>query len=85
MKLTSYFAYVVTLVLLALSGVYHSSSFAYAAVLGLAVSLFQEIVKEKVFTMKDIKLSLPDDVKKKLTDLEVRLNTVEYGIKQRGF
>lgn len=71
--------------LLGLSGLFHSPAFAYASVLALVVVLFRDIVEQKVFAVKDIKLTIPDEFKKAINDLGVRLTTLEYERVQRGF
>lgn len=85
MNLNKYFPQMVTLSLLVLAGAYRSPSFAYASVLSLMV-----LVSEKVldyFKERHAKLNQPLDemVQRKMRDMEARVTTIEYGIKQRGF
>jgi len=85
MNISKYFPHAVTVVLLVLAGIYKSPAFAYASVLALVsvlaanvVSLYQDMLKLR---------SIPTDelMKRKVTDLEARVSTIEFGIKQRGF
>lgn len=79
------FSYVVTSILLGLAAYFDKSAYAYAAVGALVVTLFRDIIEQKVFSMKDIKLTIPEDMRKQLADMSNRLSTLEYNITQRGF
>lgn len=85
MKVSQYFPHAVVLVLLAMSGVFRSPAFAYASVLALAAMFANDALEY----FKDIhaKRNAPveDALRKKLIDVEARITTIEYGIKQRGF
>lgn len=76
---------VVTLTLLATSLVLHSPAFAWAAVASLLVELIGLAFREKLFAMKNISLSLSAEEKRLMTDLQARVTSIEYGIKQRGY
>ena len=85
MQIVKYFPHAVVLVLLALAGVFQSSSFAYASVFALLTLLGGEAL-ELYRTVHEKKNSPIDEIlKRKLQDVEARIATVEYGIKQRGF
>lgn len=79
-----YFSYLITTKLIVLAAIFHSAPFAYAAVAALVITLGKES-----FTLymdsKTFKNVLPDEAKKKIQELEVRVTSIEYGIKQRGF
>jgi len=85
MNVSKYFPHSITVVLLVLAGIYRSPAFAYASVLALVsvlvgniVAIYQDMLKLR---------STPTDelTKRKMTDLEARVSTIEFGIKQRGF
>lgn len=79
-----YYPFVVSSVLLALAGVFHSASFAAAAVVSLAIIAVRDSVFE-YFLNKQTKSSIPEEVKKKIGDLEIRVTSIEAGIARRGF
>jgi hypothetical protein len=85
MNVSKYFPHAVTVILLALAGLYRSPAFAYASVLALVsvlaanvVSLYQDMLKLRSTPLDEV-------TKRKITDLEARVSTIEFGIKQRGF
>lgn len=85
MNVSKFFPHAVTVILLALAGVYKSPAFAYASVLALVsvlaanvVALYQDMLKLRSTPIDEV-------TKRKMTDLEARVCTIEYGIKQRGF
>ena len=85
MNIREYFPHAVTVVLLALAGIYRSPAFAYASVLALVsvlaanvVALYQDMLKVKTAPTDEL-------AKRKMLDLEARVSTIEFGIKQRGF
>lgn len=77
--------YACTGILLGLAGWLKSPAFAYASVLSLLANMVREAMEKKFLAMKDLRISIPEDVKKKITDVESRLSTIEFGIKSRGF
>lgn len=85
MDLKKYFPHAVTVVLLALAGVYRSPAFAYASVLSLMVLVSENILE--YFKERHAKLNQPLDemVQREMRDLKARVTTIEFGIKQRGF
>lgn len=76
---------VVTLVLLVAAVLGHSAALGACAVAALAVGVVDLIVREKVLGMRNIKLELPEDVRKKQAELESRISSIEFGIQKRGF
>lgn len=85
MNVSKFFPHAVTVILLALAGVYKSPAFAYASVLALVsvlaanvVALYQDMLKLRSTPIDEV-------TKRKITDLEARVSTIEFGIKQRGF
>jgi len=78
------FSHVITASLLGLSGYYQSAAFACAAVASLAVGKVFEVYS-RLLAVKEQKPGINDEVKRALHDMNARLATVEYGIKQRGF
>jgi hypothetical protein len=85
MNVSKYFPHSITVVLLILAGIYRSPAFAYASVLSLVsvlaanvVSLYQDMLKLKQVPTDEL-------AKRKMQDLEARISTIEFGIKQRGF
>jgi len=81
---TTYLSYLISFSLLGASVYFQSSALAFATVAALAVAVAQEYIEKKSST-KDIEFKLPDEFKRKQQDLEARVTTIEYGIKQRGF
>lgn len=80
-----YFEFVVTGALLVLAAVYKSPAFGYAAVLSLFANMAREAMETKLFALKDINIKLPEDVAKKIENLEIRTTSIEMGIRARGF
>jgi hypothetical protein len=85
MNIGKYFPHAITVVLLALAGIYKSPAFAYASVLALIsvlvtniVTLYQDMLKLRTAPTDEL-------AKRKMLDLEARVSTIEFGIKQRGF
>lgn len=78
------FGYLLTTKLIVLSAVFHSPAFAYAAVLGLVVTLFKEVF-DRYMESKVFKSTMPDEAKKRLQDIETRITSIELGIQRRGF
>jgi integral membrane sensor domain MASE1 len=85
MNISKYFPHAITVILLVLAGVYKSPAFAYASVLALigvlaanVVDMYQSLIKLRATPMDEA-------TKRKITDLEARVSTIEFGIKQRGF
>lgn len=81
---TSYLSYLVSFSLLASSITLHNVGFVYGAVLALAVAVGHEAL-DKMKSTKDIEFKLPDTERRKMQDLEQRVQTIEFGIKARGF
>jgi hypothetical protein len=79
------FAKIVTLACLSAAIAFKHVGFAATGVVALMVELIGETVKEKLFAMKNITLVTPEAEKRKLSDLEARVATLEYGVKTRGF
>lgn len=77
-------SYSVTVVLLVLSAFYRNPWFAAASVACLAVSLAKDIVAARVAALT-VKLSIPEDMKRTILDMNSRIATLEYGVKTRGF
>lgn len=85
MNISKFFPHAVTVILLGLAGVYKSPAFAYASVLALVsvlamnvISLYQDMLKLRSTPIDEL-------TKRKITDLEARVSTIEFGIKQRGY
>lgn len=85
MNISKYFPHAVTVILLALAGVYKSPAFAYAAVLALVSVLAANVVTLYQDMLKLRSTPVDEATKRKITDLEARVSTIEFGIKQRGF
>ncbi len=83
MKAERFLPHLVAVSLLVLGAVYKSPAMAYAAVLAVGLVLgreaFEQAHAEKAPT------GVPEDLKRKIVDLEARVTTIEYGIRQRGF
>ena len=84
MNIEKYIPHFVSLTLLILGAVQHSAPMAYGAVVTLGLILARE-AWDKAHVAKVITTGLPDEAKRKIQDLEARVTTIEYGIKQRGF
>lgn len=78
------FSHVVTASLLGLAGYYQSAAFAYAAVASLAVGKVFEIYS-RLLAVKEQKPGVNEEVRRALQDMNARVATLEYGVKQRGF
>lgn len=61
-----------------------STSAACCAVAALAVSLAYDFI-ERHYSSRNVEFQIPEDFKRKVTDIEARITTIEYGIRQRGF
>lgn len=85
MKIREYFPHAVVVVLLVLAGVFQSPAFAYASVLALVALLCNEGLQFVKAIHEKKNAPIDEALKRKLQDVEARLATIEYGIKQRGF
>lgn len=86
MKIQDYFGHIVTLTLLALAGIHQNTGLAFAAV----CSLVGVFIKESVTLYLQTKVpvvqpGLPEEVRRTIHDINARVATLEYGVKQRGF
>jgi len=84
MNIERFIPHFVSLTLLVLGAVERSAAMAYGAVVTLGLILARE-AWDKAHVAKVITTGLPDEAKKKMLDLEARVTTIEYGIRQRGF
>ena len=84
MQIERFLPHTVSVTLLVLGAVQHSAAMAYGAVVTLGLVLARE-AWDKAHMAKPVSSGIPDEVKKKIQDLEARVTTIEYGIKQRGF
>jgi hypothetical protein len=84
MNIEKLFPHFITLTLLVLSAVYRSPLFAYAAVVAMGCTLAYEIIKVRVAALA-VKTDVPEELKRHMHDMNTRITTIEYGIKQRGF
>jgi len=80
----SYLGHIIALGLFVDSLVKSSASLAVCSVAALVTSLAYDFI-ERHYSTKDIKFSLPEEAKRKMQDLEQRVQTIEFGIKSRGF
>lgn len=78
------FSTVVTATLLGLAGYYQNTAFAYASVASLAVSAVYSIYTRLV-SIREHKPGLDDKTRQVIQDINARVATLEYGVKQRGF
>jgi hypothetical protein len=79
-----YLPHTISVTLLGLGAGQHSAAMAYGAVVVIGLILARD-AWDKAHVAKVITTGLPDDAKKKILDLEARVTTIEYGIRQRGF
>ena len=84
MNIEKYIPHFVSLTLLVLGAAERSAAMAYGAVVTLGLILARE-AWDKAHVAKAAPSGLPEEVKKKILDLEARITTVEYGIRARGF
>jgi len=84
MNIEKYIPHFVSLTLLVLGAVEKSAAMAYGAVVTLGLILARE-AWDKAHTAKAPVAGTSDESKRKIQDLEARVTTIEYGIKQRGF
>lgn len=85
MKILDYFPHMIVVVLLALAGWFRSPAFAYASVLALAVMFANGALDYFKAIHEKRNAPVEEALKRKLVDVEARIATIEYGIKQRGF
>ncbi len=84
MKIETYLPQVVTLSLLILSAAYRSPLFGYASALSLAFIMVKETY-DKLITLREQKIAPQDEVKKAVSDMNIRVARIEHGIATRGF
>jgi len=84
MNIERFLPHTVSVTLLVLGAIQRSPAMAYGAVVTLGLILARE-AWDKAHVAKVITTGLPDEAKRKIQDLEARVTTIEYGIKQRGF
>lgn len=77
------FSYSVTAILLGLAGYHQSPAFAYATVVALAVNAVHEIYT-RLLALREQK-PVSEEVRRAIQDINARVATLEYGVKQRGF
>jgi len=85
MKVLDFFPHFIVVVLLALAGVFRSPAFAYASVLAMVALLGNNALESFRAIHEKKNQPVEEALKKKLVDIEARITTIEYGIKQRGF
>lgn len=83
MKYSVYFSYLFTASMVALASFFKSAPFAYAAVLGLVITLGKESL-DQYAALRASKGSTQEELKK-IRDLEARVTSIEVGIQRRGF
>lgn len=84
MNVERMFPHFITLTLLVLSAAYRNPWFAAASVVSLGCTLTYELIKARVAAMA-VKNDLSEEVKRQVHDMNTRVTTIEYGIRQRGF
>jgi hypothetical protein len=85
MKILDYFPHVVVVTLLVLAGVFKSPAFAYASVLALVALLMSNALDFYRAIHEKKNAPVEAALRQKLIDMEARVTTIEYGIRQRGF
>jgi hypothetical protein len=86
MTLSKYFPHLCTASLLTLAGVFHNASFAMASVVSLGLLLSREAFDLYRESRKEaVKPGIPEEVRRTMQDINARVATLEYGVKQRGF
>ncbi len=85
MKAERYLPHLVTLVLLTLSGVYHSPAYAFASVVSVLGILAHSVVEARVAALTPKPGLLDEATRRTLQDLNARLVTLEHGVRTRGF
>lgn len=80
----SYLGHIIAIGLFIESLVKGSTSIASCAVGALAVSLAYDFI-ERHYSSRNVEFQIPEEHRRKMTDLEARVTTIEYGIKARGF
>lgn len=61
-----------------------SVGLAVCGVSAFAVSLAYDFI-ERHYSSRNVEFTVPEDFKRKVQDVEARVTSIEYGIKQRGF
>ena len=84
MNIERFLPHTVSVTLLVLGAIQKSPAMAYGAVVVIGLILARE-AWDKAHVAKVVAPGTPDESKRKIQDLEARVTTIEYGIKQRGF
>lgn len=84
MNIERFLPHTVSVTLLILGAIQHSAAMAYGAVVTLGLVSARE-AWDKAHVAKAPASGTTDEAKRKIQDLEARVTTIEYGIKQRGF
>lgn len=61
-----------------------SVGMAVCAVAAFTVALAYDFI-ERHYSSRNVEFTVPEDFKRKVQDVEARVTSIEYGIKQRGF
>jgi hypothetical protein len=86
MEIQKYFGHLVTLTLLVLAGVHKDTGLAFAAVCSLVGIFIKESVSLYLQTkVPVVQPGIPEEVRRTIHDINARVATLEYGVKQRGF
>lgn len=81
-----YYPFLASAVCLTLSGVYHSVGMAAVAATMLLIIAVRDSISQYIDSKKaQERPGLPDEFQRKIQDLNARVATLEYGVKQRGF
>lgn len=78
------FPYKVVITLLVAAVLEHSIPLAYASVVGLGFIMTKELI-EKLKLREPLKLTLPEETRRNLQDINARIVTLEAGVRARGF
>ena len=84
MNIERFLPHTISITLLGLGAGQKSPAMAYGAVVVIGLILVRE-AWDKAHVAKVAAPGTTDESKRKIQDLEARVTTIEYGIKQRGF
>lgn len=85
MKTERFLPHLVTLALVVMAGVFRSSPFAFAAMVGVLGILANNVVVERMAALAVRTAPADETAKRAIQDLNARVATLEYGVKTRGF
>jgi hypothetical protein len=85
MKIERFLPHLVTVALLAMSAIFRNPAYAFASMVSVLGILAHSVVVERMAALAARTPATDDGLKRAVQDMNARIATIEYGIKQRGF